>query len=199
MAVFWIITETSLYLWNCFKIKLNNNNNKKVTLCREVERKRPWGQGGKSKNCCLDLQRGGGIRASAAAAPVQGEGWGVWPAQSSNSESPSCRKYRHETYWPEYESLAISINRSSSEKLSGSMRKAAVTALFRFLSRADLRATFSFIATIFTWKKQNIQKKNPRSGVLPNLCVYTYAGTVLNTWPWRSLSIRPVDMKYLLF
>lgn len=46
------------------------------------------------------------------------------------------------------------MKRSSSEKLSGSMRQAAVTALFRFFSRADLSVTFSLIDTIFTWKGQ---------------------------------------------
>lgn len=57
------------------------------------------------------------------------------------------------------------MNRSSSEKLSGSMRQAVVTALFRFLSRAVLRTMFSFIDTIFTWKEQRAKKGIAEAGV----------------------------------
>lgn len=51
-------------------------------------------------------------------------------------------------------------NSSSSEKLSGSMRKEAMTALFRFATRAARSFVFSFCTRIRTWGKPSTAYKS---------------------------------------
>ena len=169
-------------LWNCLKIKVNNNNNRRVTLCRDGKRKRPWGRRQIAGFLQRPWQRCWDRNLSCQ--------WGaeVGPAWSPSSESPSAGR----AAW----SLPTWVGEAGDLCKQVFLRKA-------FREHEESRGHSALQVLIQGWaqshilihrhdlhlEKQDVQRKTSWSGAWPNLGANTHTATVLHPQPWRCAAL----------